>query len=294
MHTDSLCKDQKPTRLECEDNRMPTEFIVIFCIFFAFVVLEILFTQFFNKKGQTADDVWVEILGTGTLTLITQPFVMASGAVLASFLVPGAAGLLENWPFWAVFCLFLIFDDMSQYWWHRLSHSVPWLYNLHRPHHNAPYLSIRVAYRNNLFYYLLMPALWFSGILIYLGGGWVYAVYIIIKMTVIFGAHSDVRWDAPLYKIGWLSPVMWVVERVISTPATHSAHHGKYLADGVTNYKGNYGNLLFFWDILFGTAKITRRYPTEMGVENLPDTTIGEQLIWPLMHAPRPQLVEQH
>ena len=76
---------------------------------------------------------------------------------------------------------------------------------------------------------------------------------------------------------------MWVVERTISTPATHSAHHGKHGDDGVTHYKGNFGNLLFFWDVLFGTAKITRRYPAKLGVENLPPTSVGEQLIWPLI-----------
>ena len=91
------------------------------------------------------------------------------------------------------------------------------------------------------------------------------------------------RWDEPLYKIKGLSPVMWVVERTISTPATHSAHHGKHKSDGVTHYKGNYGNLLFFWDVLFGTAKITRQYPKEMGVENLPETTVAEQLLWPIV-----------
>ena len=51
----------------------------------------------------------------------------------------------------------------------------------------------------------------------------------------------------------------------------------------MTNYKGNYGNLLFFWDVLFGTAKITRRFPEQFGVENLPDTSAGEQLLWPLV-----------
>lgn len=76
---------------------------------------------------------------------------------------------------------------------------------------------------------------------------------------------------------------MWVVERLISTPATHSAHHGKHLDDGVTNYKGNYGNLLFFWDVLFGSAKITRKYPEQFGVENLDPMSAGEQLLWPLV-----------
>ncbi|MEO9970331.1 MAG: sterol desaturase family protein [Hyphomonadaceae bacterium] len=266
---------------------MKPELIVVMSILVGFVLLEIIFTSFFNKKGQTGADGVVEIVSTAALSLFTQPFVLGSGFAVAAFLAPDAADMLKSWPFWAVFALFLIFDDLTQYWWHRLSHTLPWLYKLHRPHHNAEYLSIRVVYRNNLFYYLLMPGLWLSGALIYLGGGWVYAVYIVIKMSVIYGAHSDVRWDEPLYKIKWLSPVMWVVERTISTPATHSAHHGKHAADGVTNYKGNFGNLLFFWDVLFGTAKITRRYPEEMGVENLPETSVAEQLIWPLVGPPK-------
>ncbi len=266
---------------------MKPEIIVVLCILMGFVVLEVLFTGFFKKKGQERSDAIVEAISTATLTFLTQPLVLAGGMVVGAFLFPGAEGALKAWPFWAVFGLFLIFDDMTQYWWHRLSHTLPWLYNLHRPHHNAPYLSIRVVYRNNLFYYLLMPGLWLSGILLYLGGGWVYAFYLVIKMTVIYGAHSDVRWDAPLYKIKWLSPIMWVVERTISTPSTHSAHHGKHASDGITNYHGNYGNLLFFWDVLFGTAKITRQYPADMGVENLPDTSIGEQLLWPIVSTAR-------
>jgi sterol desaturase/sphingolipid hydroxylase (fatty acid hydroxylase superfamily) len=76
---------------------------------------------------------------------------------------------------------------------------------------------------------------------------------------------------------------MWLVERTISTPATHSAHHGRHADDGVTNYKGNYGNLLFFWDVLFGTAKITRRYPEHIGVENLEPVSAAHQLLWPLV-----------
>lgn len=264
---------------------MKPEMLVVLSIFFMFAILEILFTKFFRKPGQTRSDAIVEIISTLTLVGVTQPLVLFSGAAVASLIAPGAEGALAGIPVIAGVALFLVFDDMAQYWWHRASHTWPWLYNLHRPHHNGEYLSIRIVYRNNVFYYLLMPSLWFSGVLLYLGLGWVYAGYIIVKMAVIYGAHSDVRWDAPLYKIKWLSPLMWVVERTISTPATHSAHHGKHAADGVTNYKGNYGNLLFFWDVLFGTAKITRRYPPQFGVENLPETTIGEQLLWPLVRS---------
>ena len=264
---------------------MKPEVIVILGTFAVFTVLEFFFTDFFNKPGQKKSDGIVEIFSSILLVVLIQPLVLFLGGALVHFIAPGSEGSLSGIPIIAGVLLFLVFDDMTQYWWHRLSHNVKWLYNLHRPHHNAEYLSVRVVYRNNVFYYLFMPGLWFSGMLIYLGLGWIYAGYLIVKMIVIIGAHSDVRWDEPLYKIKWLSPIMWVVERTISTPSTHSAHHGKHMDDGITHYKGNYGNLLFFWDVLFGTAKITRQYPPKMGVENLPDTSIGEQLFWPIIKA---------
>ncbi len=261
---------------------MRPELIAIVSIFFVFGMLEFLRTQLFNKPEQTRDDAWVEIIGSFVLLVITQPTIILSAQFLMGNAAPQWEGALASIPLIAAIGLFLVFDDMMQYWWHRLSHSVPFLYNLHRSHHNAQYMSIRLVYRNNMFYYLTMPSIWFSGVLIYLGLGWVYVGYIIVKMAVIIGAHSDVAWDKKLYDIKWLSPVMWVVERTISTPSTHHAHHGRHKADGVTNYKGNFGNLLFFWDVLFGTAKITRRYPESYGVENLAPATLGQQLAWPI------------
>ena len=95
-------------------------------------------------------------------------------------------------------------------------------------------MSIRVTFRNNFFYYLMMPGLWFAGALLYLGvGGMVYALYIVVKLAVILGAHCAWRWDEPLYKIPALRPLMWVLERTISTPATHWAHHAITNDDGV-------------------------------------------------------------
>ena len=262
---------------------MKPEVLTGLVIFVAFCVAEFVRTGFFHKKGQRRKDGIVELVSTTMLFAVTQPLVLVAGGLLAAAIFPDKAGILSTWPILAQIGLLLIFDDMTQYWWHRLNHNVKWLYELHRPHHDAEYMSIRIVYRNNLFYYFMMPGIWFSGALIYLGVGKVYAFYLVIKLLVICGAHSDVRWDKPLYEIKWLSPFMWVVERVISTPATHAAHHGRHLDDGVTHYKGNYGNLLFFWDILFGTAKITHKYPEKFGVENLDPVTAPRQLFWPLI-----------
>ena len=267
---------------------MKPEILVLIGIFAAFALAEALRTGLLHKAGQRRKDVVVEVVGSLVLLALTQPLVLLASGLLMGRFLPSLENSLATQSVLLQLALLLIFDDMMQYWWHRLSHTVPWLYKLHRPHHDAPYMSVRIVYRNNIFYYALMPSLWFSGALIYMGLGTVYAVYLVVKLTIIYGAHSDVRWDAPLYRIPWLSPVMWVIERTISTPSTHSAHHGRHAKDGVTHYKGNFGNLLFFWDVLFGTAKITRRYPPAYGVENLRDASIGEQLLWPLLHTKRP------
>ncbi len=261
---------------------MQTSTLVIIAIFLSFALMELLRTNLFSKKEQTRDDGIVEAISMITLLGFTQPAVLFTSAWLAGQIAPEYAGALADLNVFAAIGLFLILDDMAQYWWHRASHSTPWLYNLHRAHHNARYMSVRLVYRNNLFYYAMMPGIWLSGVLIYLGLGWVYAGYIVVKLLVITGAHSDVAWDRPLYRIKWLSPLMWLVERTISTPSTHHAHHGRHKDDEGTNYKGNYGNLLFFWDVLFGTAKITRKFPKSYGVENLAPATLGQQLMWPV------------
>jgi len=261
---------------------MPTYSIVILAIYLGFGLLELWRSDLFKKSEQTRDDGIVEAVSMAMLLVVTQPLILLASTSLMGLAFPELGGSLSGIHVLAAIALFLVLDDMTQYWWHRASHSFAWLYNLHRAHHNARYMSMRLVYRNNLFYYAMMPGLWLSGVLIYFGLGWVYAGYLIVKMTVIIGAHSDIAWDKPLYQIKWLSPVMWVVERTISTPATHHAHHGRHADDPAVNYKGNFGNLLFFWDVLFGTAKITRTFPTSYGVENLAPATLGQQLMWPV------------
>lgn len=256
--------------------------LVVVGIYLAFGVAELVRTRLFSKNEQTRDDGILEIISTFTLLAITQPAILLITGALGHRFFPQYEGALAGISVWAALALFLVFEDMMQYWWHRASHSFAFLYNLHRAHHNARYMSVRLVYRNNIIYYAMMPSIWFAGVLTYLGLGWFYAGYLIVKMLVIIGAHSDVAWDAPLYRIKALSPLMWVVERTISTPATHHAHHGRHASDPAVHYKGNYGNLLFFWDVLFGTAKITRTYPTSYGVENLPPATLGQQLAWPI------------
>jgi sterol desaturase/sphingolipid hydroxylase (fatty acid hydroxylase superfamily) len=223
------------------------------------------------------------------LAALVYPGAIVIVGWLGRAFAPGAQDALADLPAWQMWVLLLLLEDLTQYWWHRASHT-PLLWPLHRAHHSAPYMSVRVVYRNNLFYYLLMPGIWLAAALVYLGLGAVYPFYVLLKATVICGAHSAVRWDAFLYRQRALRPLAWLVERTISTPATHFAHHAMFEDDGVGHYKGNFGNLLFVWDQLFGTAHFSRRYPPRVGLAD--DAEHGAerwfvQLLYPFVRSKR-------
>ncbi len=195
---------------------------------------------------------------------------------------------MTNISIWWQILAFLILDDMTQYWWHRLSHINKKMWKLHRPHHVVEEMGVLVTYRNAVLYYAFMPGIWFSAILIYLGMGYVYLFYLPIKLVIILLAHSETKWDRFLYKHKILSPLAWVIERTISTPSTHYAHHGLTAEDGISNPNGNYGNLLFIWDVIFGTAKITRKYPEKFGAWNQIKEPWYVQLFFPLITSKNP------
>jgi sterol desaturase/sphingolipid hydroxylase (fatty acid hydroxylase superfamily) len=264
--------------------------ILVLTLILGFALMEWTSRRYKNSVVATANDTKLELFMFLSLLAVTQPLALLVTSKLGHWLAPAYKGMLADWPWWAMVGVLILADDLTQYWWHRLSHT-PLLWPLHRAHHSAQYMSIRVTFRNNFFYYLMMPGLWFAGCLLYLGvGGYVYALYVVVKLAVILGAHCAWRWDEPLYRIPALRPLMWVLERTISTPATHWAHQALTNADGVGHYKGNFGNLLFIWDMIFGSAHITRRYPERVGL--IDDKLFGverwyHQMFFPLFQSSR-------
>lgn len=265
------------------------QIIGVFAALVAFGLIELVRGGFFPREA-TPQDNRLDVAIMFMFPLVYGGVGIAA-VMLCDWLIPGQRDALAHWPWWAMLGTLLIADDLTQYWWHRLSHtSVMW--PLHRAHHSAAYMSVRIVYRNNALYYALMPGIWLSGILGYLGFGWVLAGYVTVKLLVIIGAHCSWRWDEALYRVRALRPLMWLLERTISTPATHHAHHALSETDGVGHYSGNFGNLLFFWDVLFGSAVITRKFPPAYGLAD--DRLHGTekwyvQLMYPFFRSHRAQ-----
>ena len=236
---------------------------------------------FDNKRSK--NDFKIELISLITLPTLIQPGIFLFVLWLIGSSFPGFEDyFLETSKWWHILA-FLVFDDMTQYWWHRLSHVNRGMWKLHRPHHVVEEMGVLVTYRNAILYYAFMPGIWFSAVLIYVGMGYMYLFYLPIKLVVILLAHSETKWDRFLYRYKILSPLAWIIERTISTPSTHFAHHGLTAEDGVSHPNGNFGNLLFIWDVIFGTSKITRRYPSKFGAWNQIKEPWYVQLFFPMI-----------
>ena len=237
----------------------------------------------YRRGKRRKDDLAQEAVGFVQLYTLVQPAVAGLAFLLMKLIFPDSENEFLGTTLWIALPLYLLVDDCSQYWYHRKAHEWEWLWKLHRPHHATPEMGAFATYRNATLYYALLPNLWWGGIFTYFGFGLAVIIGLVLKNIVVIGAHGSIKWDRFLYENKWLHPVARVVERFISTPATHFVHHGKSAKDGISDPNGNFSNMFFFWDILFGTAIITRQYPAEIGLDNDPNDPWYAHLYYPLI-----------
>lgn len=215
--------------------------------------------------------------------LVIRPLVAYYSLKFLPQILLGAKDTFSWVPFWWGFAIIAVADDLTQYWYHRLHHQLPWLWRFHRTHHSAPYMGMAMAGRQNIIYTIFFSQTYLTVALTYVGLGYAALFVTVVKSLIVTGAHSSIPWDKPFYQIRWLNPIAWVLERFISTPATHYAHHADTTDDGVGHYKGNFGNMFFIWDMIFGTGIITRRYPTSFGIKHYMEEEWYAQLVWPIL-----------
>ncbi len=215
--------------------------------------------------------------------LVVKPLTAYATLKLLPLVLPGMRNSFAWVPFIWGFLIICVADDLTQYWYHRLHHEIPWLWRFHRTHHSASYMGMAMSSRQNLFYTVFFSQTYLTAALVYLGLGAPSIFALALKSIITTLAHSSIPWDRPPYQHRVLHPLAWVLERLVSTPATHHAHHADTTDDGVGFYKGNFGNMFFLWDMLFGTAHISRRYPSSYGISHYQKDEWYAQLLWPIV-----------
>ncbi|MEM9209454.1 MAG: sterol desaturase family protein, partial [Pseudomonadota bacterium] len=155
----------------------------------------------------------------------------ASGGGLAPR-IPGAPGILVG----------IVLLDLAIYWQHRLLHSVPLLWRMHRVHHADTGFDVTTAVRFHPFEIIV-------SMVIKLGLIWLLAVpavavlaFEVLLSTGALFTHANVTLPA-----GWDRRLRWL----IVTPEMHRIHHSVHADES----NSNFGFHLSVWDRVFGSYR---------------------------------------
>jgi len=144
------------------------------------------------------------------------------------------------------FLLYAIILDFSDYWRHRLSHLIGWWWALHSLHHAQRQMTFWSDDRNHVLDDVI-AFVWFGLIALLIGVPPLqFPLLVLVLRFVESLSHANAR-----LSFGWLG------ERLLISPRFHRAHHG-VLASGQKSC--NFGAVLPWWDMLFGTADFSRAY----------------------------------
>ncbi len=277
-----MCANRQATLMEKFLDTPNLDVYFVIGILFLFTTLEVV-GGYWHSSKRKKEDWYIEMSSFLLLSMLTKPFIVFSVFFIGSTFISSAQYVLQGSNFWMLFVQYILVDDFLQYWYHRSAHETPFLWKLHRAHHQAEEMGFLVSYRNAVLYYLLMPNIWWIGIFTFLGGAKAVILGLIAKQLVVISSHSTVQYDKFLYRYSFLNPLATLIERIFVTPAFHHSHHGKSKLDGVSDPNGNYGNMFSIWDQLFGTATFTRDFPAEYGLVVTTKDSWQSTILYPII-----------
>jgi len=151
------------------------------------------------------------------------------------------------------FVIYLLLFDFINYWLHRAQHQFEWWWALHSLHHSQRQMTMWSDNRNHLLDDVIKDLLFVVlALAIGVGPGQFVALVAFTQLSENF-QHANLRlW------FGAVGERLWV------SPRFHRLHHsigiGHESAGRHTLGGHNFGVLLPWWDMLFGTANFERRF----------------------------------
>ena len=176
----------------------------------------------------------------------------------------GTFHLEDLWPgvtdgAWASFLMYLVVFDFVGYWLHRAQHQWHWWWALHAVHHSQRQMTQWTDNRNHLLDDVMGAVIWvLVAQLIGIAPSQFVAVVAITQLSENF-QHANLA-----ISFGRWGERLWV------SPRFHRLHHGVGIGhespaqrtDASREVLGghNFGVLLPWWDICFGTADFSQRF----------------------------------
>lgn len=214
--------------------------IILFAIpFFILAMLVELFvttrSKFKETKGYEVKDAFASIaMGLGNVFLGFLSKAIVLGCL---FLVYEHLRIFTIPITWWSFVLLFFADDLSYYWFHRISHECRLFWASHVVHHSSQHYNLSTALRQtwsgsfySFIFWIWLPLVGFHPAMIML--------QMSISLLYQFWIHTEAIDKLPKW-----------FEAIFNTPSHHRVHHGSnpiYL-------DRNHAGILIVWDKLFGT-----------------------------------------
>ena len=208
-----------------------------------------------DRRGVGVDVIYTLISRVGVLPLVTfvlfyQVQVDVTGWLVDRGWTPPMLEVLIPWLLGKPVLTFFVYAailDAADYWRHRLSHRLRWWWALHALHHAQARMTFWSDDRNHVLDDLI-GFVWFAVIALAIGVPPLqFPLLVLVLRFVESLSHANAR--IAFGRVG---------ERLLVSPRFHRTHHA-VLAAGARSC--NYGAVLPWWDMIFGTADFGRDFP---------------------------------
>ncbi len=224
-----------------------TEALVRLVVFSGMLIVMLLAEAIWPRRQRTMDVLlrWPGNFGAAMLgTTLVRLLLPASAVGVAIAAADSDIGLfnMAGLPLLPAALLSVIALDGIIYWQHRLFHTVPALWRVHRMHHTDLEIDASTGLRFHPFELLLSMLVKLAAILL-LGApaAGVLAFEVLLSSSALFN-HANLRLPAAVDR---------VLRTLIVTPDMHRVHHSVRPAE--TN--SNFGFFLSTWDRWFGSYR---------------------------------------
>ena len=180
--------------------------------------------------------------------LVLMPFAHLLGGGPTTAEVSG----LKAWVPWfadhpyILFGVYYVIYDLTYYWMHRAQHVIPWWWAMHSMHHSQRQMSCWSNDRSNYLDGMLQSIVLASVGLVMGVEPSEFALLGLLSELVQNFSHANVALR--------LGAVGKVGERLLVGPRFHRNHHMLRDAERPERHNCNFGQVLPWWDQLFGTA----------------------------------------
>ena len=242
--------------------------IFIFLILFygVFVLIEFIYPHFifyYNKTIHFQINILFTLIGISIYSCMFLLLVFVS-QICHQFSI----GIFQviTLPTWVQLLItILIYDLISGYFFHWLSHKISYLWQIHAMHHTDSTVDVSTSFRNHPIEFIIQ-FLFFIFATFIIGP----SINLIINYLILYILFTQFN-HANIKLAPWLNRLLGFI---FITPDMHKIHHHFILPQR----NSNYGNIFSFWDRFFGTFNNTPIYKIKFGLAGIKDNLDGRFL----------------